>query len=372
MKIRRLSFFEPRAIAYLSAMHMSRKKPNFPVHDELRTYLKKYRRDGQLAATYEALQQFSNSVPILDQNGKDTLWQSVIYDNFLQDEVQKALVEIYAALKTDGDKSFMGQLRTDRIDHCLFGNSNPFRIRIVNTVNDNHDYYYIKKADASRIYGLELEHLLSPNRIGYLVDGDTLVEEHIAGIPGDVFLGHYMDRPSFAKTRMAKEFVKFNERCFTMLLGDMRSYNYVVDVTPDFDMEQYRVRPIDFDQLTYEGRKNHYLPQFYKENFEVIQFCMDILSPENVDQYQTEERTLIRKRYALAKDQIEELLDSMSAVPLSTPEKIASLAKDLNTFHRSKAFTKRKTMGGILRLHLQKMMERTEGRRYLGRTSFKA
>lgn len=353
-------------------MHMSRKKPNYPIHPELRDYLKKYRREAALAATYEALLQFSNSIPILDQDGRDTLWQSVIYDNYLQDEVQRALVEIYAALKTDGDQSFIGQLRTDRIDHCLFGNSNPFRIRIVNTINDNHDYYYIKRADASRIYGLELEHLLSPNRIGYLVDGDTLVEEHIAGIPGDVFLGHYMDRPTFAKTRMAKEFVKFNERCFAMLLGDMRSYNYVVDVTPDFDMEQYRVRPIDFDQLTYEGRKNHYLPQFYKENFEVIQFCMDILSPETVDQYQTEERTLIRKRYFLAQEQLEELLSSMAQVPLSTPDKIASLSKDLNEFHRTTDFDGLASMGQVLQIHLNKMIERTEHRTYLGRTSFKA
>tara|TARA_R110002050_G_scaffold194708_2_gene329508 strand:+ start:21611 stop:22672 length:1062 start_codon:yes stop_codon:yes gene_type:complete len=352
-------------------MDMSRKKPHYPIHKELRKYLKKHQREVPLAATYEVLLNFTTSIPVIDSHGNDTLWQSVLYDNFLQDEIQLALVEIYAALKTDGDQSFVGQLRTDRIDHCLFGNSNPFRIRIVNTINDNHDYYYIKKADASRIYGLELEHLLSPNRIGYLTDNDTLVEEHIAGIPGDVFLSRYIDRPGFAKTRMAKEFVKFNERCFTMLLGDMRSYNYVVDVTPDFDMEQYRVRPIDFDQLTYEGRKNHYLPQFYKENLEIIQFCMEVLSPENVDQYQTEERTLIRKRYNHAQKKVNELLTSMQKVPLSSPEKIASLCQDLNVFHECEDFLGLKSMGSVLRIHLSKMIERTENRTYLGRTSFK-
>jgi hypothetical protein len=171
---------------------------------------------------------------------------------------------------------------------------------------------------------------------------------------------------------MAKEFVKFNERCFTMLLGDMRSYNYVIDVTPDFDMEQYRVRPIDFDQLTYEGRKNHYLPQFYKENLEIIRFCMEVLSPENVDQYQTEERTLIRKRYHYARKKVTELLNSMAKVPLSSPEKIASLCKDLNVFHECEDFIELKSMGSVLRIHLSKMTERTENRTYLGRTSFKA
>ncbi|MEJ0106235.1 MAG: hypothetical protein WDO19_28415 [Bacteroidota bacterium] len=58
-------------------------------------------------------------------------------------------------------------------------------------------------------------------------------EEHIPGIPGDVFIARMLDNPETNKTRLAKEFVKFNERCFVRLLGDMRSYNFVVDITPD-------------------------------------------------------------------------------------------------------------------------------------------
>jgi hypothetical protein len=57
----------------------------------------------------------------------------------------------------------------DRIDFGDFGNSKPFRIRVTNLFNDNSDYFYVKQADASRIYGLELEHILSPNRISLLV-----------------------------------------------------------------------------------------------------------------------------------------------------------------------------------------------------------
>jgi len=41
--------------------------------------------------------------------------------------------------------------------------------------------------------------------------------------------------PLTNKIRFAKEFVKFNERCFVRLLGDMRSYNFVVDITPDIE-----------------------------------------------------------------------------------------------------------------------------------------
>ena len=62
----------------------------------------------------------------------------------------------------------------------------------------------------------------------FLTNNDTLVEEHIPGIPGDVFIKDYLERSETNKIRLAKEFVKFNERCFLRLLGDMRSYNFVM------------------------------------------------------------------------------------------------------------------------------------------------
>jgi len=60
----------------------------------------------------------------------------------------EGLKRIYALLKVDGDFSVVEHLYVDRVDFCSFGNSTPFRIRIVNAYNDNQDYYYIKKADA--------------------------------------------------------------------------------------------------------------------------------------------------------------------------------------------------------------------------------
>ena len=60
--------------------------------------------------------------------------------------------------------------------------------KIRNILNDNFTYYYIKQTDASRIYGLEYEHMLSPYNLNFLVNNNTLIEEHIAGIPGDIFI----------------------------------------------------------------------------------------------------------------------------------------------------------------------------------------
>ena len=53
----------------------------------------------------------------------------------------------------------------------------------------------------------------------------------------------------------------------------MRSYNFVVDVTPDFEDVQVRIRAMDFDQQSYSGRKNFYLPQFFRGERALAEFC---------------------------------------------------------------------------------------------------
>ena len=343
-------------------MKISKKKPSFLIGKELRTYLKKYERDTSLPLTYNDLARFSDSFPLMDKNGKDTLWESVVYHHYLLDELYKNLATVYAILKTDGDMSVMEHLYVDRIDYCTFGTSHPFRIRVVNHYNDNYDYFYIKKADASRIYGLEIEHLLSPNRINYLVFDNTLIEEHIAGMPGDVFVKTYMNRPESNKVRIAKEFIKFNERCSILLLGDMRSYNYVVDITPDFDNEQYRVRAIDFDQQSYEGNRKMYMPQYFKENSQVVQLCTDYLNLETAKQYQNEEQTLLARRLRVERYRIKELIDCMRKEVISTPEKIAQLKAELFEIHKNDKYLKCETMGDIVRVNMKIVLAKIKTR----------
>ncbi|MEZ4851944.1 MAG: hypothetical protein R3B93_25740, partial [Bacteroidia bacterium] len=225
------------------------KKIPYPVDEGLSDYLKNYGRDMNLPILYEDLMRYSEGITLYDKYGKDTDWISLMYSQDDLNHINESLKEIYAILRANGDLSVMRHLYIDRIDLCLYGNTNPFRVRIVNNINDNFDYFYIKKADASRVYGLELEHLLSPNRISFVVDRDTLIEEHIAGVPGEDFFRHYLNEGIVEnEIRLAKEFVKFNERCFVRLLGDMHSSNYVVEIMPDFEDIHYRLRAIDFDQ----------------------------------------------------------------------------------------------------------------------------
>jgi hypothetical protein len=343
----------------LEHIRPSRKKPIFPVNNSLRQYLKKYGREVQLPAAYNDLLRFTYSIPLKDKKGKDTLWETVTYDMREWEYLREALVNIYAILKTEGDLSYIAHLDVARIDFCSFGNSHPFRIRIVNKFNDNYDHYYIKQADASRVYGLELEHLLSPNRITFLTAANTLVEEHIPGIPGDDFIKNYLYRSDSNVIRFAKEFVKFNERCFVRLLGDMRSYNFVVNITPDIEDFQYRIRAIDFDQQSYEGRRNLYLPQFFKENYPIVQEVLKHLDNESISQYQAEERTMVTIRLVSSRYRIKELLDIMNDDDISKPEKIDQLRVELADYFKQTLFLRCKTMGQVVKTQLKQTLRKS-------------
>jgi len=329
------------------------RKESFPVSEGLQKYLREYGRDIELPIAYKDLLNYRHTTALRNKAGKLTHWETAVYDLKEMEFLKQGLIQTYAVLKTEGDLSFTKHLDVARIDFCEFGNSVPFRIRIVNRINDNYDHYYIKDADASRIYGLELEHLLSPNRITFLYHKNTLIEEHIAGIPGDTFLDDYLPLPETNKIRIAKEFVKFNERCFTRLLGDMRAYNFVIEITHDIEDFQYRIRAIDFDQQCYEGRKNLYLPQFYKENYEYVQLVLKTLSPDVIFQYQTEERVAMANRVWAGRKKLMELLGIMAKDELSQYQKVKQLREELNEHFKTTYFSKCNRMGAILKRQLK-------------------
>ncbi|MBB6328106.1 hypothetical protein FHS59_003749 [Algoriphagus iocasae] len=331
---------------------ISKKKKIYPINLGLRKYLVKYSREVDIPIHYHELLRYSNSIALYDSKEQDTLWETVFYDESDREEIHLNVKKIYALLKAGGDMSVMEHLYVDRIDLCIYGNTQPFRVRIVNRINDNFDYFYIKNADASRVYGLELEHLLSPNRISYLVHQNTLIEEHIAGIPGDKFMRLHMADPHLNPIRLAKEFVKFNERCFVRLLGDMHSANFVIDVTPDFEETHYRIRAIDFDQQSYEGKKSVYLPQYFKENNVLIQLGMKYITPESMRQYQKEERALIAHRLKSSQRGIDDILRAMEHDKISLPENIDSLKKELAKHYGNPTFLECTNMGQILRKSL--------------------
>ncbi len=336
----------------------SKKKVAYPVSRSLDQYLLKYNHKLDILLQYEDLLRYQESIPLLDLNQEDTLWRTVFYSDGDQQEINRDLKLIYAHLKTDGDVEVLEHLSISRIDFCTFGNTKPFRIRIINRLNDNYDHFYVKKVDASRVYGLELENLVSPNRFDYFTNRETLIEEHIPGIPGDVFMKQNLDDNAFNQIRMAKEFIKFNERCFIRLLGDMRAYNYVVDITPDIEGSQFRMRAIDFDQQSYEGRKSFYLPQYFKDNNPIIFLGIKHMRPRAVIQYQLEERSLVAARVKNNRQRLKELFDIMVTDKLSSKEKNEQLKAELKHHHKIKAFDDCQSMGEIVRLNFRLLLQK--------------
>jgi hypothetical protein len=332
------------------------KKPIYPIQPGLREYLARYNREVALPLTYSDLFYFHVSGPLLDKAGNDTLWQTVGYRSFEMPRIFEALKEIYALLKSGGDRSALEHLYVDRVDYCSFGNTQPFRIRIVNSYNDNQDYFYIKRADASRAYGLELEHLLSPNRMHYLTCGNTLVEEHVAGIPGDLFIKDWLHNPQVKIIRLAKELVRFNERCFVRLLGDMRACNFVMDMTPDVEEVQIRIRAMDFDQQCHNERKKFYLPQFFKENKPLVLYCTDHLNVQTAMQYQREEQSLILRRMQVIHDRLRLLLNVMVTEDLAPEHNVHQLGRELAEHYQEAVFLGCETMGELVRTSLEHLI----------------
>jgi len=332
---------------------ISKKKPFYPISTALSQFLKAYDRWITTPILYEDLLRFAGSVAVYDKNDEDSLWVKVYYSDSERREIDYNLKKIYTLLHSDGNESGIPYLNVDAIDYCTFGNSKPFRIKIRNILNDNFTYYYIKKTDASRVYGLELEHMLSPYNLNFLVNDSTLIEEHIAGIPGDLFIKDFLPKCSDGeKAQIAKEYVKFNERSMIRLLGDMRAYNYVVVPTHDFDQVVYKIRPIDFDQQSFEGKLSVYRPQFFKENKALMDLVRAKLNQNSINQYKVEERSIVARRIISSGNRLKKLISIMQSEILTNKENLVRLREEIFKFTRDNAFKESKSMGDIMHASL--------------------
>ncbi len=328
---------------------ISQKKPAFPIQEKLKKYLDRYQRTIEIPIFYDDLLRFNGAISVYDKEDNDTLWVRVYYSEFETEEINTALKKIYNILLSNGRDDNLQYLNVDAIDFCTFGNSKPFRVKIRNILNDNYTHFYVKKTDASRIYGLELEEMLSPYSLNYLVYKDTLIEQHILGIPGDVFLKNNLKKCNkHEKSQIAKEFVKFNERCMIRLLGDMRSYNYVVIPIHDFENVIHNIRPIDFDQQSYEGQFKIYHPSSFKDNDKMVNIVQKYLTEGAIKQYQLEERSMIAKRILNNYNRLVNLLNSMKSDTISSKKNIEILKSEIFEFTNDINFKNSTNMGEIL------------------------
>ena len=132
----------------------------------------------------------------------------------------------------------------------------------------------------------------------------------------------------------------------------MRSYNYVIIPTHDFDHVEYQIRAIDFDQQCYEGSLKVYRPQFFKENFKMVQLVSEKLQESSIEQYRKEERSLLAKRIINAQSRYKELLRCILNDHVSTMQNVKRLRKELYEFSSDMKFKRARSMGQILRTAL--------------------
>jgi hypothetical protein len=185
--------------------------------------------------------------------------------------------------------------------------------------------------------------------MNFLVHKDTLIEEHISGIPGDDFIKDFLPKCTESeKSQIAKEFVKFKERCLVRLLGDMRSYNYVIIPTHDFDQIIYKIRAIDFDQQSFEGNLKVYNLQFLKENFKIVDMVNRKLDNNSITQYKLEERSFMAKRMITSPRRATRLIKCMKNDTISFPNNVQLLKKHLIKYVGDVKFKECNNMGEIL------------------------
>ena len=333
-------------------------KDAYPVNNSFQEYLQHYGRDVEIPILYTDLANYSYADSLKDKRGKWTHWENAVYEPGQKEMLKKALIETYIILKNKAIWAPGKKFDIERIDFCEYGNSIPFRIKIIDRDKDQHDFFYVKQADASRIYGLELEHLLTHNPINFLCHQNTLVEEHIDGIPGDLFLRQEMQLTTKDKIAIAKAFVQFNESCFARLLGDMRSYNFVVNPIAINGHIEYRMRAIDFDQQCYEGRKNYYLPQFYRENVELVELVLQNLTAAEIEATQQTEFNSMAARIIMYRRQLMQLVNTIINDDISENYKINTLRNELNEHFKTTRFSKCKTMGAIVKQQLKQVLQK--------------
>ena len=77
---------------------ISKKKKIYKISPHLREYLQTYGREQNIGIQYSDLIRYSSSIPLFDQKGNDTLWETVFYQQSEEPHIHNALKKIYAIL----------------------------------------------------------------------------------------------------------------------------------------------------------------------------------------------------------------------------------------------------------------------------------
>ena len=271
----------------------------------------------------------------------------VFYTDSERRDIDYNLKKIYTILHSDGAESGIQYLNIDAMTIVLL-DSKPFRR--YEMLNDNFTYYYLKRTDASRVYvsnwGICYPLIIQFFSKSQYTNRRTYCGHTWRSIYKGIFASVY-------RWYSAKEYVKFNERSMIRLLGDMRAYNYVVVPTHDFDQVVYKIRPIDFDQQSFEGKLSVYRPQFFKENKPLMDLVRTKLNQDSITQYKIEERSIEARRIISSGNRLQRLIAIMQAETLTLNENLIRLRTEIYKFTKDRAFKESRSMGEIMQASLR-------------------
>jgi hypothetical protein len=102
-----------------------------------------------------------------------------------------------------------------------------------------------------------------------------------------------------------------------------------------------------------------YKPQFFKDNYPIVQMSLDVLNSNSIKQYQAEERTMMAFRVAASRYRLKALLDIMGTDNVSTEEKVRQLSAELSEFTGNPVYRRCKNMGQVVKTHLKNLLRKS-------------
>ena len=90
----------------------------------------------------------------------------------------------------------------------------------------------------------------------------------------------------------------------------------------------------------------------------MVELSIKHLNRDSIEQYQTEERTMMAFRVASSKFRLMDLMNIMTKDKISSPEKLESLKKELADYFNHPPFLKCKSMGAVVKTQLKHTLRR--------------
>lgn len=229
----------------------------------------------------------------------------------------------------------------------IYGRTNPLRVK-VHFGNHTEKVFYAKELDEKRLFGIELEDILSEHKYNYSASGGAIYEDEVKG--DEIYR---LSNEARNDVSFLEEMAKLDYRAFLMLLKDLNPianpHNCVVSKRTLREGYTYEVRPIDFDGLfeiedfqeesVLSGQRDQVIDKLGKEKYTLLRAL---------------EKEGIKKRYCQNSERVNELLGVIGSSDEcnTNVSRISCLLSKY--YHDPKVrFYEAKNMGELLGMHLR-------------------